>query len=129
MDLDKVFKFNGYQKVPGFFNVNHNGGVSVIIDGHQIIIKTVFFIKRRFSIYDIKKILYGKTCFEIPFVGLVINSNGKEIIHLFTVGLDLFTLKVNTLDRFLNEFKEKVPIQKVEDKIITGKSLIQYLNN
>ena len=114
MDLDKVFKFNGYQKVPGFFNVNHNGGVSVIIDGHQIIIKTVFFIKRRFSIYDIKKILYGKTCFEIPFVGLVINSNGKEIIHLFTVGLDLFTLKVNTLDRFLNEFKEKVPIEKLK---------------
>ena len=54
MDSKNIFKFNGYQKVPGFFNVSHNGGVSIIINGSQITIKTVFFIKRKFSIYDVK---------------------------------------------------------------------------
>ena len=129
MDSKNIFKFNGYQKVPGFFNVSHNGGVSIIINGSQITIKTVFFIKRKFSIYDVKEVLYGKTCFGIPFVGLKINHNGKELIHLFTVSLNLSTLKLETLDKFLLEFKNKIPIRKVDDKIITGKSLRKYLNN
>jgi len=130
MDSEIVLTFGGYTKIPSFFNVSHSGGIKVIIKNNQIILHTNWFFKRTFSIYDVKEVLYGKTAiFEIPFVGLKVNSNGKEIIHLITSGTKLFGLENDASDKLINIFKEKVPIRKIDDKIITGKSLRKYLNN
>ena len=127
----KKIMFGNYQKIPGL-NVNHQG-VPVTIEGPQITIKTSFFTKRQFSIYDVKEIYRGKTAFNIPFIGLKVNSKGKEIIHLLTTSPNMFPLNVGitmNADKELEKiFDGKVSIRQVEDKIITGKSLRIFLKN
>ena len=123
---NKVFKFVGYNKIPGF-NVNHQGGVSVNFLDNQIIITTMFIRKRKFLISELKEVLYGITSLNIPFVALKFGSNGKKSIHLFTPKVSIFNPDPNALDDFLKFTKNIAPTKRIDDKIITGNSLKKYL--
>ncbi len=123
----KVFKFVGYNQIPGF-NVNHQGGVSIKFLDNQIIITTMFIRKRIFLLSELKEVLYGTSSLNIPFVALKIDSNGKKKLHLFTPKVSIFNPDKNVLNDFLDFVKGIAPIRKVEDKIVTGNSLKKYLN-